>query len=451
MFAEILLAETPVPRDIPLPLPLDEVSLKAWIISAFLFHILFVNLMVGGTILTCVYEFIGRRYPRYDALAEKIAGTVTVNKSIAVVLGVGPLLMISLAYTMQWYTANTMTAYAWISIIPLVTTAFLVTYLHKYTWQRWNSGGMKSLHLALGVVSVSLFLTIAMIFLANVNLMHFPNRWQDVHGFFSAFLIGNGSALARYFHFLAASVAISSLFLCLWLTRSPSVREQLPEGFSAPGIRRHFYRITFFVTLAQLVIGPTLLLVVPHVGISVIMLCAILGGATVAAVMLYILHREIQAPDSLIGRRWHIVALLLFVVALSMGSGRQFYREVALVDHQWEVQKRTDEFLARSDLAYARHRAGFGSEMSGKELFTITCSSCHQRDKAISAPTLKEIAELYSGRPEGIVTWAKAPGKKRQQFSQMPPFSHVGNEQLKLIADYMLEVGAEKKPEEGGE
>ena len=83
---------------------------------------------------------IGRRRPGFDALAKEIAGTVTVNKSLAVVLGVGPLLAINVLYTVHFYSANALTGAAWIAIVPLVTVAFLVTYLHKYTWDRLPEG-----------------------------------------------------------------------------------------------------------------------------------------------------------------------------------------------------------------------------------------------------------------------------------------------------------------------
>ncbi len=43
---------TPVPKDLPLPLPLPEWLLVAILVVSFLVHILFVNLMVGGSILT---------------------------------------------------------------------------------------------------------------------------------------------------------------------------------------------------------------------------------------------------------------------------------------------------------------------------------------------------------------------------------------------------------------
>ena len=176
------------------------------------------------------------------------------------------------------------------------------------------------------------------------------------------------------------------------------------------------------------------------------MLCFILTGATIVIALLVVLHREIRAPDDLVGRRWHIAVLLLFVVVLSMGSGRQFYREVALIDHQWKVRQRTEDFLSQSERAYARYQAGFGAEMGGKELFQITCSTCHHVEKAASAPSLKEIAEIYADRPKDIVAWAKAPGRKRKQFAPMPSFAHVGDDMLQKVAEYMLEAGGASAP-----
>ncbi len=85
----------PAPRDLALPLPADPLVLEIAVVFLFLLHILFVALMVGGSLLTLVYELRGRRDPDLDQLAHEIAKTVTVNKSLAVVLGVGPLLVVN--------------------------------------------------------------------------------------------------------------------------------------------------------------------------------------------------------------------------------------------------------------------------------------------------------------------------------------------------------------------
>ena len=96
---DLFAANIPIPRDLDLLLPLGEYELKVILIVLFLLHIFFVNLMLGGSVLAVLFEIIGLSFPRYDKLAKKITETVTVNKSLAVVLGVGPLLCINLVYT----------------------------------------------------------------------------------------------------------------------------------------------------------------------------------------------------------------------------------------------------------------------------------------------------------------------------------------------------------------
>ena len=88
----------PVPRDIPLPLPARPFFLEPLLITAFIAHIVFVNLLVGGSIMVLGFQLRGRRDPDFDRLARALAATVTVNKSIAVVLGVGPLLLFIVLY-----------------------------------------------------------------------------------------------------------------------------------------------------------------------------------------------------------------------------------------------------------------------------------------------------------------------------------------------------------------
>ncbi|PQO26391.1 cytochrome C [Blastopirellula marina] len=442
-----LIAQMPTPRDLPLPLPIDELTLRALLVPLFLLHILFVNLMVGGTILAVVYEVLGysKREPKFDRLAEQIAVSVTVNKSLAVVLGVGPLLMINLLYTLTFYSSNSLTGHAWILIVPLVTAAFLLTYVHKYTWEKWHAGGLKLLHMGVGICSMVLFLSTPFIFLANINLMQYPDRWYDVQGFFSSLTIGNGNVFFRYLHFLAASVAVTALFLCIWLTFGKQADERLPKGFTVPTTRRHFYRLTYYITMAQFLVGPVLLLILPHVGMNAYVVVPILIGACLGIGLLWLLKLEIHADDARIGRLWAPIFLVFTVVALSMGIGRQMYRDVALKDFNDAVRKRT--------VAFREEVAGFnavlastgGHEMNGEQLYKMVCSSCHQVELEKTAPSIQEIYRLHKDHPEKIVQWAMHPGKKRQQFGQMPSMAHIGEEKLALVANYMLELGSGEK------
>lgn len=437
-----LLAAAPVPRDLPLPLPVPEWLLVFCLVVFFLVHILFVNLMVGGSVLVVLLEWMGLKNKRWDALAHEVAQTITVNKSLAVVMGIGPLLCINLLYTLQWYSANALTGHAWLMIVPLVIVAFLLTYLHKYTWDRWTAGGMKSLHQLAGLAAALLFLFIPLIFLANVNLMLFPTEWEKVKGFFSSLSIGN--ILPRYLHFMAASLAMTGLFLAGWFGRRDSDLSHL-EGFSRPELRRLFYKICAYVTLAQFLFGPLLLFSLPAAGITTAVYVIIFSGAAVGLLALQQLMAELKSPDAAIGGRYGRIVALFSVVVLGMGSGRHVYREAALAGHQAEVKERTARYAA----ALAEFNKGQAAkpqpaEQSAEQLF-MNCAACHAPAVKLVGPPLTEIAKIYAGNPEGIVAWAKAPGKKRPELPQMPPFAHLGEAGLRKIAALILEKAAAVK------
>ena len=79
----ILLAANTIGKDVTLPLPVPEWLLIVVLIIMFLVHLLFINLMVGGTILSFFYEILGKKNKDYRTLSEEIGKTITVNKSLA--------------------------------------------------------------------------------------------------------------------------------------------------------------------------------------------------------------------------------------------------------------------------------------------------------------------------------------------------------------------------------
>ncbi len=425
-----------VPRDLPLPLPLPEGLLQVLMVALFLLHILFVNLMVGGALLTLAYEVAGLRAERFDHLARTIADTLTVNKSLAVVLGVGPLLAINLLYTTEFYTANALTGHVWILLVPLISAAFLLTYLHKFTWDRWT-GRAKTRHVALAAVNAVLFLAIPVIFLSNVNLMLLPDVWAGVSGFIDALRVGN--ILPRYLHFLVATVAVNALFLALWFRRRGYPIERRLPGFGRPWLVRHFSLLAFRASALQFAVGPLLLLTLPREGLSEPMLRFILGGAALAVVALYLLRKEATAPDALAGRLLPYAALVLGVVVVGMGQGRHLYREASLAPFRERVFWKTAEFRAVEYGAALAQAAGrsLTDPPSPEVLFGDTCGSCHTGDGR-AAPPRSEVIDLYAGNPGKVAAWAKAPGRKRLRYRPMPSFGHLDDDTLLALARIML-------------
>lgn len=342
---------TPIPHDLPLPLPAPEWVLVAVLVGFFLMHIVFVTMMVGGTMMTLVYQVKGLRAPKWDAVAHDLAATITVNKSIAVVLGVGPLLAINTLYTVYFYTSNALTGSFWILIVPLVAGAFLLTYAHKYLWGRMPVW----LHLGLIGTVVAIFCIVPMIFLANVNLMLYPARWPEVQGFRDALMLPN--VWPRYLHFLLSCPAMAGLMV-VWMYRRAEAAQLAARGLNRAEMVRLGYQWLLWPTLAQFVIGPLAMLTLPAVPGQTAMATAVFLGSILVAIFLCLMTwGEIRRRDDLIGGGFPMIAGSMILIMVMMGGARHLYREAAVAEHRAAMAERTAAFAALSAEARARAEA----------------------------------------------------------------------------------------------
>lgn len=427
-----------VPNDIPLALPAPAGVLAAALLVSFALHIAFVNLMLGGSVLVVVTEAAGLRRREWDRVSHAIAETVTVNKSIAVVLGVAPLLSLSVLYTMYLYTANALLGQAWLMIVPLVITAFLLSYAHKYSWHALESN--KALHLAIGSMAAVVYLSVPFIFLSTINLMLYPEWWRQTTSLWAAVLLPN--VLPRYLHFVAASLALTGLFLAWYLPR-PSLAPTLSlDRLTAADLRRTFLGVTFAATLAQLFLGPLVFMTLPPRAVSALLVGLLALVVLLAAVLLWTMWREVREaqPGGRLGR---IVTLLTLIVC-TMVFARHEVRETAVSPHRAAMAVKTAAYVAHVRLAQAflAIPGGLGgkAESAGAALFRQTCGSCHAADRRLVGPPLTEVAKIYAGNPDGIVAWALNPGKKRPDYPQMPAQT-LSRADLAQVAGYMLETG----------
>jgi cytochrome c len=433
----IHLLQLPVPKDIPLDLPLPKSILVVLLIISFLLHILFVNLMLGGSILTLWYEIKGLRNKAYDHLARQIAQTITVNKSLAVVLGVAPLLSINALYTIYFYSANALTGLFWISIIPTVTVAFLLLYAHKYLWDKLQNN--KALHISIIGFAVFLFLLIPLIFLTNINLMLFPEKWSGVQGFFSALSLPN--VFPRYFHFLTASLALTGLFLTWHFGLKSYGFEQKIPGISRYTVRKKTYSLAFATTVMQLFFGPLLLLTLPSKGVAWDLVLVILGGVIVAIVAMIWMWREITGPEEALGKRFYWIAGVLGGVVLLMGTGRHLYRANALFAHQEmmeEVTKNHQEMVKQAKEDALKPQPKAKKIPVGEQLFNDKCVVCHNMETRLVGPPVAEMIDIYQNDQETMKQWIRSPGRKRPDYPPMAGFPDLSDEQLTKLTDYIL-------------
>lgn len=146
-------------------------------VLTFALHIAAVHVMLGGTALALVNAF------SRDAMRRRLAAAMTTTAkiavSVAVVLGVAPLLFVQVTYDPFWYTSNVLSAWWVVAFIVLLIAGYMALYLfygrnHDLADARHPVRSGWSL-----LASLALFLLVGFIMHVLTNQMLSPDKWMQ--------------------------------------------------------------------------------------------------------------------------------------------------------------------------------------------------------------------------------------------------------------------------------
>ncbi len=229
---------------IPVPWGWFEVLLLA----TFVVHLLFMNAVLGGAVITLVRILRGAQTGLDHSAALKMPGTL----ALTVNLGVPPLLFLQVLYGPFLYTSSVLMAAWWIGIAGTIILAYYGLYMHDFRYPRNHKGRP----VVLGI-SVLLLLFTAFMLTNNMTLMLDPARWTAYFDDPSGWLLNLGEPMLfpRYLHFMIGAVAVGGLFLA-WLGKARLVRGVPGAAAEVEEGMKWFTR----ATLVQLVAGPAFLM-----------------------------------------------------------------------------------------------------------------------------------------------------------------------------------------------
>lgn len=137
-------------------------------------HLAAVHVMLGAGTLTLRGAFSDN--PHWRRLAAAMLGTAKIAVSVAIVLGVAPLLFVQVVYDPFWYTSNVLSAWWVIGFIAILILGYLAMY--QFYWKNHDieqDGGKGGLWM---VASLALLLTVGFIVHSLTNQMLFPEQWM---------------------------------------------------------------------------------------------------------------------------------------------------------------------------------------------------------------------------------------------------------------------------------
>lgn len=192
--------------------PFYPVVFQILMVLTFALHIIFVNLVIGGTALAIWGRLKGSDYSL--RLSKAFARANTIFTSLAIVLGVAPLLFVQVIYDPFWYTAGNLSA--WWTLLFLVTIAAAFSFAYLFYLGKGKNGG--SLFWAI-LSFISLIITAVIIHSLSVQIIH-PEKWtQWITSGSHVDLSGSklhAINLPRLLHFIIPSFAITGVYMMLY-------------------------------------------------------------------------------------------------------------------------------------------------------------------------------------------------------------------------------------------
>jgi hypothetical protein len=159
----------------PLGFPAPFWFIEVFKVLGFTLHQTMMHLWYGGVPLGAVLTLM--RNPWAGRLRDRLISAMPVVVALGINLGIVPLLFTQVAYYRVVYPAGILMAWAWLSVIALVTLAYYGVYLGAISVRTaWRPRVGR----AAGWVAAVLFVTTGFLFANNFSLMTNVRGWPDL-------------------------------------------------------------------------------------------------------------------------------------------------------------------------------------------------------------------------------------------------------------------------------
>lgn len=304
-----------VPALDPAPLPGPPWLFHVLWVLTFLIHLLFVNTVLGGSLLAALTGLAGAGRREIRTLFVEVNSWAI---SFAITFGIAPLLFMQVLLGRFFYTATILVAWAWLGMLGLLTVGYYLNYVAKFRLRRGKGAG------AVLIVEAACFVVIAAIQVV-INLLHVqPGRWERVADQAWAAL-SDPTFMPRFLHFVLAAVAMAGALLA-WVAVRRATKGGATEALS--GMARFGVRAALVATLLQLVDGFWLLLALPEDVLKAFMRGgpATMGPLTLgilAGVLLLVVLAQIADPLATPTKVRRVAELIVATVVLMVLTRHQ--------------------------------------------------------------------------------------------------------------------------------
>ncbi len=159
----------------PAGLPTHPIVFLVLGVLTFALHIAAVQIMLGASGLTLWGALSKNAYRRQ--LADDMLGVAKVMLSVAIVIGVAPLLFVQVIYDPFWYAGNVLSAWWVIGFIIFLILGYLALYL--FQWQNEDLQNKPTKCPGSMILAITLLLVVGFIMHVLTSQMLQPDQWVN--------------------------------------------------------------------------------------------------------------------------------------------------------------------------------------------------------------------------------------------------------------------------------
>jgi len=300
----------------------------AWLVQVLMaftlaLHWLLIGGVVGGSVVVLVNAIRARKESDLAELNRTVVPFFPFLLSMAMTVGVAPLLFVQVLYGQFFYTANILLGFWWLGLLGVVLALFALLWTG---WRRAKAG--RRVGLVIPAVALILLALGTKILASNATLMQSPEVWEAVraHGM-NRFYGGDATFIPRVLFALAGFVAAGGMVMAVLSRLAPLYgREADPRGVSAG------FGVALPALIAQLAFGIWLVIALPAAQRTAVLaggfeaVCFYIAVlAFLAAVPLVILARKAEAAF-----RIALPLVVYFAGLFSLAAARDMARRAAL-------------------------------------------------------------------------------------------------------------------------
>ena len=305
----------------PHTIPVHWGWLYFFLVLTFYLHLLFMNAMLGTSVIALVHEFKPGKDDTNAALSRDVSKKLVFFLAFAVNLGVATLLFLQVLYGHFLYVSSILMAVYWLLTVLLLILAYYGAYVYNL---RHSYLLLTRKFLILGIVL--LFLSVAFFFTNNMTLMLRPEQWVGYfeHPGGTLLNLNDPTLLPRYLHFLTASIAVGGLVVAISGRWKKNNAVEDSQNFLNTGMK-WFTAATF----VQILLGFLFLISLP----PKIILAFMGGNVLYTAVFVFTLACSfLLLVMGALRKLWASTAILLATI-LGMVLMRDFVRSMFLEDY----------------------------------------------------------------------------------------------------------------------